>query len=881
MTVSSTDVRRSYDGDGVTTVFAGPYVVSDDAIKIFSLDSDGVGTTVSTGFTVSNVGVVTGCTVTFDDAPADGTTVVIVRNPPRVQPARFVEGQRFPAATNEQELDRSAMAHQHILDALLRTVRLPQYEASELGPLPDITERATDALNGKIIGFNRAGTQLRVYDNPNVSVDAADLIRSTAIYLASGDYGDCGNADPDEDMAAIEAASAAAEARAADRGLPVFVDGSGRTYYVRATDDLKGYRFNQSTRPWYGGILMRSNVIFRNCTFVPAPMENEPALNTHIEFMFYTPIHEARHTYQNMGFIDCTFDFGSSKFAEVTDYPTYIYAFGVSGVDNFKRINCRFIHSRYDEYEAPEAVANRGRCGFIYNSDDLHIDGDIFDGAGQALICGYIYRANIQNCFVKRFGEGYDFDEPSWNVTFQNMWFEDGVAGGDIECIDYGSGSDWVLRDIHATRTGRIFQVYMKPWGWPTYAEFLAAEGAAIPEADCGDIVTPENVLLDGIYGEETGINFDGTLQATRGSISIGNKRDPDTWTQYGYTNVIGAGFENLVGARNVIIKNVFLKNAMGIQVNECENLQISNVIMENVRCSDSSGDPFQNAALVLRQASTSGTNDNAAVTRVNGVVRDVTILGSEGGGVFVTLPGDLRLDNIKVKGFNLQNSANSNLGISIRQMGRKRGTIEISKLHIEGGLSSSDILLNMSALDPVTEEFRVGKRGVWNLVPTNGASYFTSSDRVGDRWDMSYEMHKVTNYDTTNATGSAIQEYQVGAVAANYRAFLGGALEATSAITAQGTTNCTRFGVRKITSTDTGGTDLTSLGNVIVDDVAHDARTVQRLSGANFLNVDVLVPGDVWLIAFKQKDGGTGSKYTGVLFATLYYFEFVSTPEA
>ncbi len=79
MTVSTTNTRNSYSGNGSTTVFAYTFKIfdDDDITVIIRTDSTGVETTKTktTHYTVSGVGSASGGDITFGSAPNDGDVI--------------------------------------------------------------------------------------------------------------------------------------------------------------------------------------------------------------------------------------------------------------------------------------------------------------------------------------------------------------------------------------------------------------------------------------------------------------------------------------------------------------------------------------------------------------------------------------------------------------------------------------------------------------------------------------------------------------------------------------------------------------------------------------------------------------------------------------
>lgn len=205
MTISATDVMRGpYAANGVTTEFDAPYILSANDLIVFTqADPDSEATPVSDeDYTVEGVDVLTGSTVVFNEAPADGY-VVIIRDPARKQDTRFVTGARFPAESNEDALDRQVMAEQHTLHTILRSLRVPQYEEDIQPPLPTRDLRSGNGF-GTLAGFDGNG-DVTIY-----TPETPAIIRIGDIWLKYGEYGPCFNGNAVEDTIAMIAASNAA-----------------------------------------------------------------------------------------------------------------------------------------------------------------------------------------------------------------------------------------------------------------------------------------------------------------------------------------------------------------------------------------------------------------------------------------------------------------------------------------------------------------------------------------------------------------------------------------------------------------------------------------------------------------------------------------------
>jgi len=112
MTISTTDSRISYNGNGVTTVFSFPYrFLANGDIVVVSVSSTGVETvkTLTTDYTLTGAGDDAGGSVTMLVAPASGTRLIIYRDTEVVQETDYTSGDAFPAESHERALDRLTM----------------------------------------------------------------------------------------------------------------------------------------------------------------------------------------------------------------------------------------------------------------------------------------------------------------------------------------------------------------------------------------------------------------------------------------------------------------------------------------------------------------------------------------------------------------------------------------------------------------------------------------------------------------------------------------------------------------------------------------------------------------------------------------------------
>jgi len=156
MTVSSSTSRASYSGNGTLTTFAYSFKVFDqDDLTVILRASNGTETvqTITTDYTVTGVGSVSGGNVVFGTAPASGVTVVILREMDLEQGLDLVPNDPFPAESLEDSLDKLTFMVQQHDEQLGRAIK-----ASRTNVLTgsEFTISAADRAN-KIFSFDSAG----------------------------------------------------------------------------------------------------------------------------------------------------------------------------------------------------------------------------------------------------------------------------------------------------------------------------------------------------------------------------------------------------------------------------------------------------------------------------------------------------------------------------------------------------------------------------------------------------------------------------------------------------------------------------------------------------------------------------------------------------
>ena len=191
MTVASSTARVSYSGNGSTKTFAvNFYFLEESHLQVIIRAADGTETvkTLTTDYTVAGEGNPAGGSITFLSAPANGETVVIVRNLPLTQQTDYLANDPFPAESHEEALDKLTMLVQQLNEQVERSAKLPITSTANADALvADIVRIADSADNIDTVATNIANVNTVAGNTANINTVAGNTanINTVATNIAS------------------------------------------------------------------------------------------------------------------------------------------------------------------------------------------------------------------------------------------------------------------------------------------------------------------------------------------------------------------------------------------------------------------------------------------------------------------------------------------------------------------------------------------------------------------------------------------------------------------------------------------------------------------------------------------------------------------------
>lgn len=181
MTISSTQTKEIYQGNGTSSHFAIPFMfINDEDIEVYLGDDETESKlTSSTDYQLSGAGAPHGGNCTLTTPPASHEVLVIRRKPAITQEVDYVENDAFPAATHEGALDKLTMICQSLSEKLDRSLSFKVSSAVADADLPTPKPNAALAWNerGDTIVNGPSALEIAKVEENAIKVDlAADRI---------------------------------------------------------------------------------------------------------------------------------------------------------------------------------------------------------------------------------------------------------------------------------------------------------------------------------------------------------------------------------------------------------------------------------------------------------------------------------------------------------------------------------------------------------------------------------------------------------------------------------------------------------------------------------------------------------------------------------
>jgi hypothetical protein len=159
MTVTNQNFRNNYVANGTNTSFSYTFkIFKNTDIAVYVND-----VLISSGYTVTDVGVDAGGEVVFSTAPVNNSRVTLLRNELFTQEINPGFGDNDPSEQIEEGLDRSVFRDQYLLELINRCL--------QLSPSSSASIRIPTAEANKAIGWNSAGDAL-----VNLAVEGGALL---------------------------------------------------------------------------------------------------------------------------------------------------------------------------------------------------------------------------------------------------------------------------------------------------------------------------------------------------------------------------------------------------------------------------------------------------------------------------------------------------------------------------------------------------------------------------------------------------------------------------------------------------------------------------------------------------------------------------------
>lgn len=180
MTISTTESRIEYLGNGATKIFAIPFRFLENSHVVVTLVSAGgaqIPQSQGADYTLTGADEDTGGFLTMVVAPPVSSSLIVLRVVPATQETDYISGDPFPAESHERALDKLTMLVQQGEEVSDRALKFPVGDLStQIGELP-----AAALRTNRMLAFDDAG-------RPEMSSFTADQVASAvaAVYGPGG-----------------------------------------------------------------------------------------------------------------------------------------------------------------------------------------------------------------------------------------------------------------------------------------------------------------------------------------------------------------------------------------------------------------------------------------------------------------------------------------------------------------------------------------------------------------------------------------------------------------------------------------------------------------------------------------------------------------------
>ena len=204
MTVSSLNVKNSYSANGSLTSFTYTFPInSSSELQVIERAANGTETvkTLNSDYSITDNGS-QGGQVIFNSAPANGVTIVLLRDTNLTQETDYIANDPFPAETHEAALDKLTLQQQELQEELNRALKISRSN--------DITSseivQTSTARAGKLLGFDSNGDLDTSLDASSIATNATAAANSATAAAASESAAQTAQAAAETAKIAAEAA---------------------------------------------------------------------------------------------------------------------------------------------------------------------------------------------------------------------------------------------------------------------------------------------------------------------------------------------------------------------------------------------------------------------------------------------------------------------------------------------------------------------------------------------------------------------------------------------------------------------------------------------------------------------------------------------------